>query len=251
MRTDYSRPDFAARYTRSRALDDAARATWARELAAHQPRPGGLCLDLGSGVGRFWPVLREAWEPGAILAVDTSLKMLQESEAVDVVRVVADLDRLPLADGSVDGCWCSMVLHYSADLEATCRRLFGIVAPDGVLAVRTATPSTLSSFVFLAYFPTALAAERRVMPHEDRVLAALRSAGFAHVRATAVPSGTARTYRGLLRQVWSRGFPSLQLVPAGEFLRGMLRLALMCAVRAARRVPLEPEQSLLVMGRRP
>ncbi|MEU4385399.1 class I SAM-dependent methyltransferase [Promicromonospora sp. NPDC023805] len=250
MKTDYSRPAFAQRYARSRQIDEVTRATWVRELAAHQPRPGGVCLDLGSGVGRFWPVLREAWSPGRILAVDASVEMLSMAEGADVVRVCGDLDQLPLAGGSVDSCWCSMVLHYSSDLDATCRRLFDVVAPGGVLGVRTATQSTISSFTFLTFFPTALAAERRVMPYEQRILEALHAAGFSGLDAKMVVSGGVRSYRALVRQVWGRGFPSLQFVPVGEFLRGMTRLVLTCAIRAARRTPLDPELSFLVTGRR-
>src|SRR3546814_10769989 len=63
-------------------------------------RPTGACLELGSGIGAYTPLLAERWS--RVVAVDLALEMLRRAPADAGLRVLGDGARLPLADGSLD-----------------------------------------------------------------------------------------------------------------------------------------------------
>jgi ubiquinone/menaquinone biosynthesis C-methylase UbiE len=252
MRTDYHVP-FARRYAKSRELSRLAKQVWSAELAR---AADGICVsrvvDLGAGAGRFWPVFRTAWRPDIILAIDKSPAMLRQSaDHIGVLRVVGDVDALPLASSTVDLCFCSMILHYSADPSKVLTRLHEVLRPGGAVCIRTGTTATLASFDFLRHFPTAKRAESSAMPNRADVEFWLNSAGFEHIdmRTIEVQSHESRWTR--LRKVWNRGFPSLQLVPRREFTFGVLAYAVRLFRDAVRHEPITSEATLLATGRRP
>src|SRR5207302_400209 len=77
LMTNYEAPGFAGRFALARKLDRQAHHTWVMALAdAARGQHQDVVLDLGAGTGRFWPVLREAWRPRRIVAVDKSPAML-------------------------------------------------------------------------------------------------------------------------------------------------------------------------------
>jgi len=252
-RTDYNAPGFARRFVRSRRFDEPARRIWVRVLReATDGATFAAVLDLGAGSGRFWPILREAWLPSRIIAVDRSSEMLVAAAPdADVEVVLGDIDDLPGTLPLVDACLCSMVLHHSTDPSAVCIRLFGLLRAGGVICVRTGTQETIGTYFFARSFPTALAAERAAMPWLADVVRWLAAAGFTEVRHVEVPVTPASSYRSYLRKVITRGYPSLQLVPRTEFSVGFVRLALTCLGRRLRGIAVPPEHSVLVTGRRP
>ena len=252
-RTDYNAPGFAKRFVRSRAFDEPTRRIWVQALReATDCGTFAAVLDLGAGTGRFWPVLREAWLPSQIIAVDRSSEMLfVATRDADVEVVLGNIDDLPDTLPPVDACLCSMVLHYSRDASAVCSRLFELLRTGGMICVRTGTQETIGTYFFARSFPTALAAERAAMPWLADVVRWLAAAGFADVRHVEVPVTPASSYRSYLRKVVTRGYPSLQLVPRTEFSVGFVRLAFTCLGRRLRGFAVPPEHSVLVTGRRP
>jgi ubiquinone/menaquinone biosynthesis C-methylase UbiE len=252
MKTDYNAA-FAPRYAQSRALSRLAQQVWAVELArVAEGRRVSTVVDLGAGAGRFWPIFRRAWQPDTIVAVDTSLTMLgQSDDHTGVLRIVGDIDALPLASSSADLCFCSMILHYSVATTRVLSRLQEVLRPGGAVCVRTGTPVTLGSFDFLRHFPTAKRAEFAVMPNRAEVEFWLESAGFEQIDIRTVTIQPQESRWARLRKVWVRGFPSLQLVPRVEFARGLAWYAARLAWDAVRRQPITSEATLLAIGRRP
>jgi hypothetical protein len=116
--------------------------------------------------------------------------------------------------------------------------------------VRTGTQESITSFAFLRYFPPALAAERKVMPRRDEVVAWLRDTGFTGVRVEEVVVPVEGRWR-YVRNVLSRGFPSMQLISPVALVLGVVRLIVDTAVAALQRRPLGPERTLVVTGIRP
>jgi ubiquinone/menaquinone biosynthesis C-methylase UbiE len=251
MRTDYHAP-FARRYAKSRGLSRLAQQVWSAELVR---AADGICVskvaDLGAGAGRFWPVFRTAWQPDIILAIDKSPAMLGQSEDhIGVLRVVGDVDALPLANSTVDLCFCSMILHYSADPSKVLSRLQEVLRPGGTVCIRTGTTATLGSFDFLRHFPTAKRAELFAMPNRADVEFWLKSAGFEHIDIRTVEVQSHESRWTQLSKVWNRGFPSLQLVPRREFVLGILGYAVRLYWDAVRHEPITSEATLLATGRR-
>jgi SAM-dependent methyltransferase len=56
----------------------------------------GLCLELGSGIGTYSPLLAARWD--AVVAVELSMEMLRRAPAEAAGRVRADASRLPFPD---------------------------------------------------------------------------------------------------------------------------------------------------------
>ncbi|WP_199421592.1 class I SAM-dependent methyltransferase [Actinotalea solisilvae] len=254
MPTDYDAQTFAERYNRSRALSEGLVQQWATVLAARTPaQEVSDVLDAGCGTGRFWPVFRLAWSPHRIVAVDRSASMLLTARpGSDVVRVVGDLNALPLRpDPAFDVVFVSMSLHYSSDPQACVAELVARLRPGGRLFVRTGTDETLLSFDFLAHFPSALAAERRAMPRLADLMEWLKGQAVTVVAVETVAAATPTSRRRALRQVVRRGFPSLELVSRGEFVLGTARYAVNLALTWVMRRPRPPERSVLVTARRP
>jgi len=248
--TNYEAPGYAARFGRARKLDGDAGQTWIAALRrAADGRSAAVVLDLGAGVGRFWPILREAWDARCVVAVDRSVAMLRQARPDGTVRsVCADIEDLPFVPRSFDACLCSMVLHYSENPGALCARLFELLRPGGFLCVRTGTQQTIGTFAFLRHFPDAEAAERAAMPSHAEAVAWLTDAGFAQVQVEEVRVLASTTQRSYIRRVLSRGFPSLQSVSRFAFARGAMRFLGCTTLCALRRAPLPLESTLMIRG---
>ncbi|WP_433598139.1 class I SAM-dependent methyltransferase [Nocardia sp. CA-135953] len=252
MRTDYDTAGYAERYARSRRLDGPLRALWVRILANAIPASEvGTVLDLGAGIGRFWPIIQEAWDPEIIVAVDSSAEMLRTGGAYPgVSRVVGDLDAAPLRPNSVDVCFCSMSIQYSADPALLMRRLYAVIHPGGYMCIRSGTKVTVASFEFLRFFPTALMAETRAMPQEGAISAWCQEVGLEVLISKMATMPAERTRMTLLHRVINRGFPSLQLVSLGEFACGVIRFACYLLLTWLRGTRLRGESVVLVVARR-
>lgn len=74
----------------------------ARGLPACIGAPGGgdVCIELGSGIGAYTPLLAERWR--RVLATEVALEMLRLAPPGVGHRVLADGARLPVVDGAVD-----------------------------------------------------------------------------------------------------------------------------------------------------
>jgi SAM-dependent methyltransferase len=113
---------------------------YAAAVAAAGFPPGGVVADVGCGTGRALPPLRSAvGAEGAVLAFDLTPEMLLAAapRAADggAALVVADGDRLPLADATLDGVFAAGYLPHVPDAEAALRELARVTRPGGRLAL--------------------------------------------------------------------------------------------------------------------
>lgn len=103
-------------------------------------------LDAGSGPpGRR---LGQRYPKAAVVAVDFSVRMLSLGKRKFLERkapraVCGDLERLPLASGSIDLVWSNMALHWAADPAAVLREFERVLAPGGLAMFSTLGPDTL------------------------------------------------------------------------------------------------------------
>ncbi|MFN2251097.1 MAG: class I SAM-dependent methyltransferase [Anaerolineae bacterium] len=110
---------------------------WARRLAASGAH---LVLDIGAGTGRT--AIEVAAHGPSVIAVDTSRGMLRRlldnargRRVPDVWPASADAERLPFADGALDGVVCQGVLHHLPDVERAVREADRVLAPGGWLCL--------------------------------------------------------------------------------------------------------------------
>lgn len=63
-------------------------------------RDDDVCVELGSGIGAYTPLLSQHWR--RVMATEVAIEMLRLAPAAPGHRVLADGARLPLADGAAD-----------------------------------------------------------------------------------------------------------------------------------------------------
>lgn len=140
---------------------------------------GKVVLDAGCGAGRYVDVMAEA---GATVigcdlssavdacraSVDDPTNASPDRGTVEIVQ--ADLERLPLREGSFDAVHCKGVIQHTANPASVMRALARYVKPGGKLFYNFYEIDPLSRFQFFKYFM------RRWTPYwsEDRLNAFCR-----------------------------------------------------------------------------
>ena len=171
--------------------------------------PTSLVADLACGTGDFCGELEKAGHRA--VGVDFSAGMLRHaSTAAPLVR--ADVLRLPLVDGSVDGAVCGFALRILSDLVAFYPELGRIVRPGGRIALlevaepagrvlrwghrfyfRRVVPAIgglLSDRVAYRYLPASL----RFLPAPQALAEQLRAAGFSDIEHHLLSAGIAQLF---------------------------------------------------------
>lgn len=123
----------------------------------------GRVLDVGTGTGYGLAHLHARYPAAELCALDIAPAMLAAARArlpqptwarrtlsrfgsqpAGAAHLVcADMDRLPLAENSVDLIWSSLALQWTHELEATLKGFHRTLAPGGLLIFATFGPDTL------------------------------------------------------------------------------------------------------------
>ncbi len=167
---------------------------WRRKAVASLQLPAGsTVLDLASGTGDLCVDLaRAGLHP---LSADLSFGMLRADRS-GAPRVQADILRLPVPDGAVDGVTCGFALRNLVDLPAFFHELGRVVRPGGRIAlldvgiprnpiirfgnniyfgkVVPKIGALLSDRAAYRYLPKSVA----YLPDRDEIVASRRDAGF-------------------------------------------------------------------------
>jgi malonyl-CoA O-methyltransferase len=114
------------------------------QLTALKPR---IVLDAGAGTLHASRALKRRYPAARIIALDSSLGMLRaaprrRSWFRPVLKVCADAENLPLADGSVDLILSNFMLPW-ADPDTVFAEWRRVLAPRGLLTFTTLGPDTL------------------------------------------------------------------------------------------------------------
>ena len=106
-----------------------------------------VVLDAGAGTGHASRALIRRYPKALVIALDSSPRMLQAAGRQQAwlrrfVRVCADAERLPLADGSVDLILSNLMLQW-CDLDQVFAEFRRVLAPQGLFSFTTLGPDTL------------------------------------------------------------------------------------------------------------
>jgi demethylmenaquinone methyltransferase/2-methoxy-6-polyprenyl-1,4-benzoquinol methylase len=185
---------------------------WRRKAVAALSLPlGSTVLDLASGTGDMCIDLAAAGHRP--VSVDLSLGMLRADRS-GAPRVQADILRLPVADGSVDGITCGFALRNLVELPHFFAELGRVVRPGGRIALLdVGVPSNpvvrfghsvyfgkivpkigglLSDPAAYRYLPRSVA----YLPPAEQMVADLQASGFADARQRVFSLGITQLLTG-------------------------------------------------------
>jgi demethylmenaquinone methyltransferase / 2-methoxy-6-polyprenyl-1,4-benzoquinol methylase len=185
---------------------------WRRRAVRALGLPGdSRILDLASGTGDLCADLARAGH--LPVSVDFSLGMLRADRS-GAPRVQADILRLPVSDGSIDGVTCGFALRNLVDLDAFFAELARVVRPGGRIAlldvgvphnrlVRAGNGiyfgkvvprigALLSDAAAYRYLPRSVA----YLPPPTEMVAMLAAAGFADAAHTDLSGGITQLLTG-------------------------------------------------------
>jgi SAM-dependent methyltransferase len=131
-------------------VDSHARRSAANSAAFLLPhlREADVLLDLGCGPGSVTldlagRVERAVGVDAAPEAIDRARRAATEREVDDCDFVVADVYRLPFADGTFDVVFAHQLLQHLADRPAALREAARVLRPGGILGVRDSDYGTM------------------------------------------------------------------------------------------------------------
>jgi ubiquinone/menaquinone biosynthesis C-methylase UbiE len=212
---DYAR--LAADYDAVRGSEALDREYWFAALSALGGlRRGDRILDLGAGTGRF---ARIAAEAGPVVAADLSLDMLFRARGKGPFSVVrADAEALPFRGDAFDLTLVVMVLHQLADFP---RALREVARVSRRAAIATSDMRTRTMGILDEAFPSLLRIDRARFPPIDRIVDTLHAAGFTQVAVQERPYHRSLSVAEELDRVRRKYISTFDLLPPGEFERGV------------------------------
>lgn len=215
MPVDYAK--LAPDYDAVRGSDALDRDYWFAGLVqVGRLRRGDRMLDLGAGTGRF---SKYAAELGAVVAADVSLDMLSRARGkaeLDLVR--ADAEALPFTKDAFDAAFLVMVLHQLADYRAALREVARVAHR---VAIATSDMATRSLGLLDEAFPSLLRIDRARFPPILAIVDGLQAAGFSDIHVESRPLRRIVPVAQELDRVRRKYISTLDLLPPGEFERGV------------------------------
>jgi malonyl-CoA O-methyltransferase len=120
------------------------------DFIRHAPQ---CILDAGCGTGNAWQGLGARYPAARMLALDIAPGMLRQARAglswhqrllrCGPQTVCGDLERLPLAGGSIDLVWSNLALQWVNELPRAFVEMHRVLAPGGLFLFTTFGPDTL------------------------------------------------------------------------------------------------------------
>jgi len=239
---DYDATDISRAYATARRLTEERRRVWrghlSRELGDCHPR---TIVDLGCGVGRFSPLLRDLFD-ARVYGIDSSQRMLATASAQpDSQRITwlrASADALPFADAEIDLVFMYLVYHHLRDPLTALRECARVLTSSGRLLLINASLEILDSLRWLPFFPSARGIDVARLPGRTKLSAVAREAGLSLIRQRTVAYPVASSLSAYADLVATRTFSTLQLVSDEEFDRGAAEFRRWC-MREDRGQPVE------------
>jgi len=222
---DYDKTRIATTYDAARGYRPEVLKQWLDLVAAHAPSPLGLIVDLGCGTGRFTQPLAQRFDAKAV-GIDPSDRMLAVARAKEDGACVefrqAEAEKLPLANGSVDMIFMSMVLHHLRDRLAAARECHRILRAGGRICLRNCTRDIV--YPQSRFFPGMLQMVATDLPSSEDVVALFAAAGLRSCAHEIVTHTVAGSWQEFADKLALRADSFLARLPDSEFAAGLAAL---------------------------
>ena len=125
------------------------------DLVNMQPK---RILDAGCGTGHASQALMQKYPKAQAISLDLAMGMLHKAQSMSTSftqrikqglglskqrLLCADIEQLPLADGSLDMVWSNLAIQWCNDLDAAFTDMHRVLRTDGLLMFSTLGPDTL------------------------------------------------------------------------------------------------------------
>lgn len=230
---DYDRSDIHLCYQKSRRLSTETVELWLEALSPYAP-PNSIeaIVDLGCGAGRFTQALADHYTV-QVYGIDPSRKMLTMAQQVTssprVQFIQGGAEDIPLADGTADLLFLSMVYHHIQDKRQALDEFARVLKENGYLCIRTGTVDCLDSYPWLQFFPGARQIEASRLPSRSELNETVQAAGkFRLAKHAVICQRFAENLGEYLAKISLRGLSSLKAISDDEFRAGLGRLERYC-----------------------
>jgi ubiquinone/menaquinone biosynthesis C-methylase UbiE len=159
--------------------------------------PLSTILDLGCGTGRFSDTLA-TWFSAMVIGVDPSRKMLEQARgkltkaAVKYVR--GSGEALPLANGSCDLVFMSMVFHHFNDPGAVARECRRVLRDGRIVFLRAGTVEQIPEYPYVEFIPATKPLLYERLNAKREITDRFEAAGFSTFAMELVVQQIAPTY---------------------------------------------------------
>ncbi|WP_035737301.1 class I SAM-dependent methyltransferase [Glycomyces arizonensis] len=251
-RVDYDRTQHAG-YAKGRALLPVSRDNWRRAFREHAG-PGRVrtVLDVGSGTGRFTPVLADAFGC-AVIGVEPAERMraVAETEAArpNVEYRSGSAADLPVPDASADLALMFLVWHHVPDRAAAAAELARVLRPGARLLIATTLADRRKDLLLYRYFPRTREIDGALFPTRAETADLFAAAGFEESALVEVHHRSAESLAEYVERQRMRALSVYEHLTDEEYEEGMAAMEADAAAETEP-VPVEAECDLLVLSRR-
>lgn len=237
-------------YQAGRELLAASRDLWAQAFAARAPAGRPLaCLDLGSGTGRFTPLLAEVFG-GPVYGVEPFDRMREQAEAAPhpgPVRYLAGrAEAIPLPDASCDLVLMFLSFHHVRDRPAAAREIRRVLRPGGRLLIRSHFSDRMPEVHWHRWFPSARAVELKMFPALAEVTELFATVGLQPLALDVLRERFTDTLAESARRLRTRAISTFEHLDETEIEEGFRRMD--AEIAAGPEGPTYGDCDLLVLG---
>ena len=251
QRVDYNKVQYRD-YAKGRALRLTQLAAWRAAFAARLPARRPLAgLDLGSGTGRFTPVLADQFGP--VTGVEPADRMreiaISDSAHPQVRYLAGSAEDIPLPDCSIDYTLIFCVWHHVQHKSRAALEIARVTRPGGTLLLRAQFSDHMPRLWWLEHFPHGHEAHPVPFQPLADVRGVFEAAGWQVTDFAVIEEPSAGTQAAVLDQLRLRTFSVFEQLTAAELATGFERLE--AAVAADPDKPVPPEPSTLLTLTKP
>jgi ubiquinone/menaquinone biosynthesis C-methylase UbiE len=205
---DYDATAIPLVYDRGRSHGPEVLDLWMQTVERYSGNlPLSTILDLGCGTGRFSDALA-TWFRATVIGVDPSRQMLEQARvkptkaAVQYVRGSGEV--LPLAEGSCDLIFISMVFHHFNHPGAVARECRRVLRDGRILFLRAGTVEQIPEYPYVEFIPATKPLLYERLNAKREITDRFEAAGVFHSRDGVGSAADRAHLRSLRREAGSR-----------------------------------------------